>query len=139
MAVSNGMKFGYKQYGPDTIRPIIPIRVLTKDVSLRYEVLVDSGADFCLFHAEVGEAIGLDIKKGKLDTVSGVGGKISTFYWHTIEIETGGWKQSVKVGFLPNVGGRSAPYGIVGQKGFFEYFTIKFDYSKKEVEIKNKS
>jgi hypothetical protein len=30
-------------------------------------------------------------------------------------------------------------YGILGQKGFFNLFVVKFDYRKAEVEIKAKT
>ena len=29
-------------------------------------------------------------------------------------------------------------YGLLGQKGFFENFTVKFDYSKSDIELKPK-
>ena len=41
------MKFSYKKIAPGIIRPIIPIELIHKDISVPYEVLVDSGADFC--------------------------------------------------------------------------------------------
>jgi len=45
------MKFRYKKYGPSILRPIIPIEIVYKDKSVPYEVLIDSGADFCIFDA----------------------------------------------------------------------------------------
>lgn len=57
------MKFKYKKYG-QILRPVIEIRIKNLDASVRYEVLVDSGADICLFSAQIGEAIGIDIEKG---------------------------------------------------------------------------
>jgi len=43
------MKFSYKKIASGIIRPIIPIEVFHKDTAVPYEVLVDSGADFCVF------------------------------------------------------------------------------------------
>ena len=59
------MKFNYKKYSSSVLRPVIPIKLKNKDLEIGYEVLVDSGADFCVFDAQVGEAIGIDVKKGK--------------------------------------------------------------------------
>ncbi|MBI5400829.1 MAG: hypothetical protein HZB12_01805 [Candidatus Yonathbacteria bacterium] len=56
------MKFRYAKYG-QTLRPVIPVKLRNGDNEIGYEVLVDSGADMCLFDAEIGEAIGIDIKK----------------------------------------------------------------------------
>ena len=48
------MKFRYKKYGSGVIRPVIPLKVAYDNKTIVQEVLVDSGADVCLFDAEVG-------------------------------------------------------------------------------------
>jgi hypothetical protein len=132
------MKFYYKKYN-GTLRPVIEIRVKNKERSIRYEVLVDSGADICLFDSEIGKAIGIEIEKGKPREVMGVGGKYSLYYLHPVTIEVGGWSYESEAGFMPKVGSLAAPYGIVGQIGFFENFVVKFDLIKEEVELKQRS
>lgn len=37
-----------------------------------YAALIDSGADICIFHAEVGKYLGLDIDSGKREEFGGV-------------------------------------------------------------------
>ncbi len=69
------MKFNYKKYSNLILRPVIPIKLKNKDLEIGYEVLVDSGADLCIFDAEIGEEIGINIKKGKPHEVFGIGGK----------------------------------------------------------------
>ena len=130
------MKFKYKQYGPTTIRPVIEIKLKSNSESLRYEVLVDSGADLCVFNSEIGEAIGIDVKKGKPREVFGVGGKASVYYLHPVKIDVGGWEYEIQADFMSDVAGRAVPYGIVGQKGFFENFVVRFDMKKEEIELK---
>lgn len=130
------MKFKYKRYGAKTLRPVIPIKVINADKALRYEVLVDSGADLCIFDEEVGKAIGVDIKKGKQQQVFGVGGKSSVYFLHDVTIEIGGWEYEIEAGFMPAVAGRVMPYGIVGQRGFFEFFSVKFDLKRENIELK---
>jgi len=132
------MKFKYKRYGADTLRPVIPIKVINKNEALIYEVLVDSGADLCIFDEEVGKAIGVDVRKGKRQEVLGVGGKSSIFFLHRVEIEVGGWTHEIDAGFMSAVAGRVMSYCIVGQKGFFEFFVVKFDLKKGDVDLKNK-
>jgi hypothetical protein len=133
------MKFSYKRYGAKTQRPVIPIKLKNGSASIGYEVLVDSGADLCIFDAEIGEAIGIDIAKGRKEEVFGVGGKASFYYLHKVEIEVGGWTYKIDAGFMPNVAGRIMPYRLVGQNGFFENFIVKFDLLKGEVEIKTRN
>ncbi len=131
------MKFDYKRYG-QILRPVISIKLLGNNGPIGYEVLVDSGADMCIFHAEIGEALGINIKKGKPREVFGVGGKSSIYYLHTIIIEVGGWEYEIEGGFMPDVSGRVMPYGIVGQRGFLSNFVIKFDLIKEEIELKKR-
>jgi len=132
------MKFRYAKYG-QTLRPVIPIKLKNGGEEIGYHVLVDSGADMCLFDAEIGEAIGIDIKKGQMRQVFGIGGKASIYYWHKVTIEVGGWEYKIAAGFMPGGNGRVAPYGVVGQLGFFEFFKVIFDRTKEEIEIKRKA
>ncbi len=132
------MKFNYKRFGPNILRPVVEIKLRSGSKFLRYEVLVDSGADFCIFNAEVGEALGLDIKKGKMQQVFGVGGKVALYYLHKVNIEVGKKSFEIEAGFMPDVAGRMMPYGLVGQRGFFENFIVKFDLKKEEIELKNR-
>jgi hypothetical protein len=132
------MKFKYAKYNGQVLRPVVPIKVKNKNLEIGYQVLVDSGADFCLFHAEIGEAIGLDIKKGKKGIVTGVGGKSSEYFLHKVTLEVGGWPYEIEAGFLPEIGTRSIPYGLVGQIGFFEHFKVIFDRQSEEIELKPK-
>lgn len=132
------MKFGYKRYGPGILRPVIPVKLRHKAAEIEYEVLVDSGADLCLFDAEIGEAIGIDMKSGKQRIVTGVGGKSSIYFVHTVEIEVGGWLHKIEAGFMSNVAGNVIPYGLVGQRGFFDIFVVKFDLLKEEIELKTR-
>ena len=47
------------------IRPVIEITLENSQNSFGYFVLIDSGADYCIFHAKIGELLGLNIKQGK--------------------------------------------------------------------------
>lgn len=71
------MKFRYKKYGPGVLRPVIPIEVVKNDVEVSYEVLVDSGADLCIFDAHIAEILRIDLVKGERREVSGLTGFMS--------------------------------------------------------------
>lgn len=137
VASDSGINFKYKKVGDNRYRPIIPIEISGSTDSVRYEVLVDSGADFCIFDAEVAEAIGIDdITTGEKFTFGGVTGKDEIGFNHTVTVTIKGCSYQTKVGFSENI--RDDGVGIVGQKGFFDRFAIKFDYSKKSVVLRKK-
>ncbi len=128
-------RFKYKRFN-DFYRPVIPVQLRLDKKTLRYEALLDSGADICIFHAELGELLGLDFNRLKSASFKGLSSKSESL----------GFQAIIDVGISNNF--HSAPlifsynispygYGILGQKGFFEFYRIKFDYCKKEVELKS--
>ena len=131
------MKFKYKKYGLRILRPVIPVEVICNNIAVSYEVLVDSGADFNIFDAEIGEVLNIDIKSGEMAEVSGITGIKENYYIHSVIMKVGGWEYKTKVGFLPNIG--RLGYGEVGQNGFFDIFVVKFDLKKEVIELKERN
>lgn len=129
------MKFRYKKYGPGVLRPVIPIEIIKNGLEVPYEVLIDSGADLCIFDAHIAEILGIDVVKGEQREVFGFTGFPEFYYLHDISIKVGGIEHKIKVGFMSM---RSSAYGIVGQKGFFDKFIVKFDLQKEDVELKER-
>ena len=78
----------------------------------------------------------IQIASGEMGMVNGVTGTAQPYYKHRVTINIGGWDREIEAGFMPDF--PSTQYGIVGQVGFFDFTTIKFDYSKEVVEIKLK-
>lgn len=130
------MKFRYKKFG-SFLRPVIPIKVAHRDRSIGYEVLVDSGADLCIFDAEIGELLGIDVKAGEKHMVGGIAGQSAPYYIHSVKIEVGGIPHEIEAGFLPRVAG-GFNYGVVGERGFFDIFIVKFDLLKEEIELRQR-
>ncbi len=131
------MQFPYKKFksadGTELLKPIIPIGLLLNGKLIRYEALIDSGADFNIFNAEIGELLGLNVRAGKRKEFSGIIGKPFEVYFHNLTLEVGGWQCKIIAGFSYEI----SPYGfgILGQKGFFNLFRIKFIFSKGIIEI----
>ncbi len=92
----------------------------------RFEVIVDSGAPDCFFHADVGRAIGLKIESGVQGDLGGIvkGANIKVYY-HDIGLYVGADRIRVRAGFSDAV----SVGGILGRRGFFENFIITFDPS----------
>lgn len=117
-------------------RPVVDILLMHGNKSIKYEVIIDSGADFCIFHAEMAHILGIPVDHEKRMIFHGTGGVPQTAYFHQIQIEIGGRAMDLYCGFSPDM--KSLPYGILGQTGFFDQFKIEFDYIHKKVELKFK-
>jgi hypothetical protein len=132
--MSRGLLFPYKQID-GRFRPIIPIELEHTKV-FGYEVLVDSGADICIFHADIGRAIGLVIEKGRRFELGGVTGAKRTGYLHKVTLRVKNTAYQTQVGFTDSM--RDGAFGMVGQKGFFDRFAIKFDYAERKIILHKK-
>ena len=131
------MQFPYKKFkladGTELFKPIIPIGLLFNGKQIRYEALIDSGADFNIFNAEIGELLGINVRDGKKVQFSGIAGEPFEVYLHNLTLEVGGWQYKITSGFSYEI----SPYGfgILGQKGFFDLFRVEFIFSRGIIEI----
>lgn len=83
------------------------------------------------------EILGIDIRKGKLEKFSGIqNAGLSEAFLHQIVLKVGGWPYKTVVGFSKDISRMG--YGILGQKGFFDIFTVKFDLQKEDIELKER-
>ena len=101
--------------------------------SANFIFLVDSGADYCYLPASVGEALGIDVKRGEKRESKGITGTPFIAYFHTINCQIGGWDYKMKIGFSYDLG---VPFGILGRENFFDYFKVCIDHKNEEVELK---
>jgi len=124
-------------FGNAVLKPIIPIGISFNDRSLRYVALIDSGADFCIFDAEIGEYLGIDVRSGAKELFGGIQEKGSAeAFLHQVAINIGGWNYQTTVGLSYDIA--KYGFGILGQKGFFDIFVVKFDLLKEEIELKER-
>jgi len=100
--------------------------------------LVDSGADYCVFPANFGERLGLDIQKGRLAQMSGFGGRGQCFYHRVnvlVVINGKVWRFECFAGFSEQM--NDLGMGLLGRHGFFELFEeVIFDQRKKVFKLK---
>ncbi|HUS26322.1 MAG TPA: hypothetical protein VMY99_03175 [Nevskiaceae bacterium] len=132
--MGRGYTFPYKRLD-GRFRPIIPVE-LAHTRAVNYEVLVDSGADMCILHGDIGRAIGLDIEKGESFEFGGVSGRMDTGYLHTVTITVKHACFQTKVGFSDHI--NNSGFGMVGQKGFFDRFAVTFDYAEHKLVLHKK-
>ena len=119
-----------------TYRPILDITLRNGSSTLKYGVLVDSGADFNIFHIDVASLIGLDLSKAQDVPFGGIKdgaqcmGKLGLFEIGIDGIFFYSWAI-----FSADIS--SNGYAIVGQKGFFDNFkSVQFNYSEKKGYLK---
>jgi hypothetical protein len=126
----------------EVLRPIIPVEI-TKylssggEVSEKHMVLIDSGADFCIFSGDFGELLGMDVKSGERYQFTGVGGKPLTGYIHRIGI-TVAPLPTINVDAVFSYELNDQNVGILGQRCFFDHYSVNFRYKQGEIVIKNR-
>jgi hypothetical protein len=115
-------------------RPIVQLLINYKrgKVFGPLKALLDSGADYNLFPAEIGEILGIKVKKGKVFETEGIGGKRITTYRHFgIKMFVEGYSFESFVDFTYE---NSMP--LLGQQGFFDKFkVISLSRTKEEIVL----
>jgi hypothetical protein len=132
------LRLPYKQYpynGGVSLRAICPVYIaLAAKGSIRskkIEAVIDSGATNCIFHAQIGEAVGFDVKAGKQQNTCGVDGKSSLLYGHDVCVYFPGGPVTITAFFsyeLPVA-------ALLGMHGFFDRFKVTFDPTGQQCEI----
>ena len=96
----------------------------------KFEAVIDSGATRCMFHADIGRFLGLDIRQGKLEKTNGIDGPTETWV-HQVCLYLPGGPVNIQAAFKENL----PCAGLLGMNGFFEYFTVSFIFSALHCEI----
>jgi hypothetical protein len=88
---------------------------------------IDSGADVCIFHAGICDSLGIRrLEDGIKDYLQGVtSGPTSLLYFHKIRMFVFGDSFETMAGFSHDL----AVTGLLGRRGFFDNFVVKFDAS----------
>lgn len=88
------------------------------------ESIVDSGAEHCVFDAQIAEGLRIPIRKGREVAFSGIAMGAETIgYLHTITLTVAAQSYRALIVFAYNV----STTGILGQIGFFDHFIVTFD------------
>lgn len=95
--------------------------------------VVDSGAPYCLFRADVADFLHLDLKNDQEGSIGGVISNVKdAVYFHNVNIVIeNNWTISVLAGFMKKL----SVAAILGRGGFFDRFQVCFDHSKSPPEF----
>lgn len=115
-------------------RPIIEVKLVRRSRSVSTWALLDSGADKTLINKEIGKQLGIDYKSCSQGTAMGIVGQNQKTWRAEIEIEVDGFPGDLKHSNVEFID--SANVGILlGHVGFFEFFDVKFETTRKQFEI----
>ncbi len=122
--------------------PIIPMRLDNNGIrsSFPFQSIVDTGADKCLFSADLGEDINLDIKSVKPVRVGGAGKDNIYAYYHAVDLvfDFDGieFKYQTQVGFVDAGMVAEMGIGLLGRDGFLDKIeSLRFVQKKELFEI----
>lgn len=87
-----------------------------------------------LFHGLIGEALGLNIRAGKIQPFRGITAGGAKAYIHQLVLEVSGVGGKIPVGFSYDL---TTPFrGFLGERGFFELFKVSFNFPQKWFQLK---
>lgn len=124
------IEFSYLQKGRQYF-PIIDLRLKGPKSQLTLKALVDSGATYSVFRAEVADYLGINIEKGKPMYLEGIGGRILG-YMHNLSVFMGNKLYKCKIIFSREF---TVSFNILGRDNFFIPFLITFSEKAKKVII----
>jgi hypothetical protein len=114
-------------------KPLVGVDIFYGKNNISMLMLVDSGADDCIFHTAIANKLGIDLSNAKNVNVGGVAGskvgKLAQVEYCLQVMPSEKIKGNVI--FLDNL---PVP-GLLGIRGFFEFFRIKFEVDRGIFEI----
>jgi len=91
--------------------------------SKRFDAVVDTGSDYCLFDALIGASIGVRITDGREGPLGGIiPGAKGKVYYHNVKLVIGQEMVEIKAGFSWDL-----TANVLGHFGFFENFVVTLD------------
>lgn len=121
----------YLEFNTSIRRPIIEIIIKSENNFAIYPVLIDSGADYCIFNIELANALGIKLTK-KHTSFRGFGKDKIKGFWGEVEIVINKYRYKTKAIFAET---SQFGHGILGQIGFFDHFDVKLSHQKQTIEI----
>ena len=123
------MKYEYI-YFEGKFLPIVPLKIKSKEEWIEFKVFIDTGASYCLLHADIAEILGINLEKGQQDEmVVGDGNKILV-YIHTLTVSIAEKEFQARVGFTKGIG---VNLDILGRKDIFDKFVVCFNEKEKTI------
>lgn len=115
--------FPYQRNSAGDSFPVIDLFVSGINHTTRIFALIDSGATVSIFREDVAKQLGIDIEKGKIIHLGGVGGRIKG-YLHEVKIEVAGKNFVCPIVFSREY---TVSFNLLGRDAVFKQFRIIFE------------
>lgn len=112
--------------------PVVDVTLAVSRHPLTIKVLVDSGASFSVFRAEVLEYLGIPLARGMRMSLEGIGGRI-VGYRHHIPAQVGATRFLLTVVFSQEL---TVSFNLLGRDNFFHRFRVIFDEQHRVVRLR---
>ena len=103
--------------------PVVDVTLTGPRHTLAIKALVDSGASFSVFRAEVLDYLGVPLTQGKRLSLEGIGGRIWG-YLHRLSAGVGATRFPLSVVFSREL---TVSFNLLGRENFFQEFRVTFD------------
>lgn len=123
-----------KRGGVVRTQPIIPVTIHGTTGFRNVFALVDSGAEHSVFSLDLLASLRLDTKNAHAVEIIGVGGNVSRGYLLDVRLQLQKHRWIAPAVFSEAV--HSGAPMILGQAGFFEFFTVSFKRRQWIVDIR---
>lgn len=117
--------------------PAIPVRLTCNKQHQGVYALIDSGAELCVFNSSIAKTLKIEVTKGQALSLSGLVGGSVAGYLHQLNLSTQGLPAVDLLVAFTETGDPGMP--ILGQRGYFDNFQIRFQRYKDLIEIFPKS
>ena len=119
-------------------RPIVPVRLVGPNGRWStIDALIDTGSDVTLFPERLAERLGVDLSDVAEIPLTSALGTIATYRAVELTLELRRFPETLRwqgvVGFLP----RQMTYGLLGTRGFFEFFDLQYSARRQISEIES--
>lgn len=96
------------------------------------EMVIDTGADYCLLPKRYAEVLGINLYKECIkEKTLGIGGTETVYQYRNLPIRIGDWQKEIPVGFLD----RASVPSLLGRLACLELFRLTFENRKSIFEV----
>ena len=118
------LEFPYLKDAQGRYAPIVYLQVWTGNRWLYLQAYVDSGASWSVFHVDVAQLLGINLKKAKRRYVTLGNGSVLPIYLQHIRVRFAGTEFMVPAGFTDALW---MGFNLMGRSGFFGRFAMTFN------------
>jgi len=118
------IEFPYMKDAHGRAAPIVYLQVWTGNRWLYLQAYVDSGASWSVFHLDVAELLGVNLRRAQRRSITLGNGNVLPIYLQRIKVRFAGEEFSVPAGFSDAL---RVGFNLLGRAGFFNRFAMCFN------------